>query len=100
MLFFVLVELDFESVANMVLVFNASQQEINVFVNIVNDAEIEDPEEFTASLVLLSNNVSTEVNPSQANVRIISDDRKLLLLSSLCDLLISTSLCPSLSLSL
>ena len=86
MCFFVLVELDFESVANLVLVFNASQQEINVLINVLNDSEIEDPEEFTASLVLLSNNVNAEVNPSQANVRIISDDRKLLLLSWFIDI--------------
>ena len=77
--FFILVELDFELVTNQVLVFNASQQEINVLINVVNDHEIEDLEEFTASLELLSSNVNAEVNPSQANVRIMSDDRKLLL---------------------
>ena len=60
------------------LTFSGAVQEINVPITILDDTESELSEIFIAELVMVTSNVNTNVDPSQASITIIDDERKLL----------------------
>ena len=68
------------------LTFTGAIQEIPVQIPIIDDVIYENPEMFTANLMIVTSNVNTEINPSQATITITDDDCELFanLTDSLC----------------
>ena len=60
------------------LTFTEAQQLISVSISITDDIIFEDAETFTANLVLISSDISTEIRPPQATITIEDDDCELL----------------------
>ena len=72
----ILLDGDFGSV-DMNLTFTGAVQELSVSIPIMDVVIFENPETFTINLVLVTSNVKTNINPSQATIIIMDDDREL-----------------------
>ena len=68
---------DFLPIADMDLVINGTQQEINFSILIINDDEFEYDEKFTVHLALVSSNVNVPLNPSQTTITITENACKI-----------------------
>ena len=58
------------------LTFTGALQEMNVSIPIMDDGIFEIPETFGANLLLVTSNINTKMNPSQANITIRENDRE------------------------
>ena len=56
------------------LTFTGGIQAMSVSVPIMDDVMFENPETIRANLLLVTSNINTKINPSQANITIIDND--------------------------